>query len=59
MIKIDQLTVDELKDAQDKASEGFWTYPDSDWQEAFQAQWLEDRIGSRIATSPDGLVWGK
>lgn len=38
MNRIDQSLVDELKAAQDKAAEGFWTYPDSDWQEAMGAE---------------------
>ena len=59
MEKITMQQKNEMVAAQDSAAEGFWAYPDSEWQWEFQSQWLWENLRIRKAVSPDGLVWGE
>lgn len=47
-----------MKAAMDKAMADFWLGRDAQWQMDFQADWLEEHMGTRSAIGPDGLVWG-
>lgn len=47
-----------MKADMDAAAKSFFAYPSEDWQVAFQADWLQNQIGTPRAQSEDGLVWG-
>ena len=44
--------------AMDFAAEGFWCYPDEDWQINFQSHWLNENLGITVA-SFEGCVFGE
>jgi len=58
MLKLTTKQTQALVAAQDTAAAHFWAYPDGAWQEAFQAVWLKENTGERIAVDMRGLLWG-
>lgn len=49
--------IEAMLEAQDAAAREFWAYPDSEWQMAFQSQWLISH-GLPATVSGGGLTWG-
>lgn len=60
MNKITSEVEQALRAAQSAEEASFWAVPDTEWQAAFQAAWLQDKCGFTCAIGSESqLLWGE
>lgn len=58
MYRVTKEVIARMLAAQDRAAEGYWSYPPACWQRSFQAQWLL-RYELPETVTVDGVTYGE